>query len=57
MLCDRELSKQFDKVFQLFDIHESGLVSKCEIAYVLLQIKDIVSAEMDLSSIPEFDSF
>lgn len=56
-LCDVELGKQYEKVFQLFDIHGSGLVSKSEVAFNLLQIKDIVSAELDLSLIPNFEEF
>ena len=56
-LCDRELSKQFEMVFQLFDIHSCGLVSKSDIAYNLISIKDIVSAEIDLSLIVDFEDF
>jgi hypothetical protein len=44
-------------VFALFDVHDNGLVRKLEIAYELLQIKDIVSAELDLTKILDFDSF
>lgn len=48
---------QFANVFALFDVHDNGLVRKLEIAYELLQIKDIVSAELDLTKILDFDSF
>lgn len=53
----RHLGKQFERVFSLFDLHESGLVSKSDISFYLLQIKDIVSAELDFSLIKDFDSF
>jgi hypothetical protein len=53
----RHLVKQFERVFSLFDLHESGLVSKSDISFYLLQIKDIVSAELDFSLIKDFDSF
>jgi Ca2+-binding EF-hand superfamily protein len=49
--------KQYDKVFTLFDIHNSGLVSKSDISFYLLKIKDIVSAQLDFSLIEDFDTF
>lgn len=53
----RQLEKQFERVFALFDVHECGLVSKSDISYYLLQIKDIVSAQLDFSLIKDFDTF
>jgi len=41
----------------LFDINGTGLVSKSEIAYNLLQIKDIVSDKLDLTLIENFEAF
>ena len=51
------MEKQFASVFALFDVHETGLVRKLEIAYELLQIKDIVSAHLDFSLIKDFETF
>ena len=51
----RQLQKQFNYVFGLFDIHDSGLVSKSDIYYYLMKIKDIVSAQLDFSLIKDFD--
>ena len=56
-LCDREVIKHFERVFHLFDINGTGLVSKSEIAYNLLQIKDIVSDKLDLTLIENFEAF
>jgi Ca2+-binding EF-hand superfamily protein len=52
-----ELIKIFERVFHLFDINGTGLVSKSEIAYNLLQIKDIVSDKLDLTLIENFEAF
>ena len=56
-LCDRELSKQFEKVFQLFDIHSCGFVDRSDVAFNLISIKDNVSAEVNLSLVPDIENF
>ena len=56
-LIQRQLQKQYEIIFNLMDVHKLGLVPQSEIVFNLVKLQEMLPTEVDLSVIPNFDSF
>lgn len=55
VLIQRQLYQQYESVFKLLDVHKIDLIQKSEIAFYLLQLKEHVFPDLELSKIPNFE--